>query len=68
MYISYKNINYDIINSFIAKNHLLGKIKYNYYSIAMYYILDHTLEKYFYAKLKAQKHIKGEKLLFKYFN
>lgn len=67
-YINYENVNYDIVNSLIAKNSLLDKMGYNHCSIAIYYILDYTLEKHFGTKLKTQNHVKKERLLLKYFN
>lgn len=51
-YINYKNIDYNIVKSFMAKNFLLVKIGYNHCSITMYYILGYILEKYFGMELK----------------
>lgn len=67
-HISCENVDYNAINSLTAKDFLLDKVVYNHCSAAMCHILDRTLEKHFGVELKAQKHVKKEKLLPKYFN
>lgn len=68
-HISRKNVDYNAVNSFMAKNFFLDKIRYNHHSAAaMRYILSCILEKHFGIELKAQKHIKEGRLLAKYFN
>lgn len=68
LHISYKNVDYDAVNSLMAKDFLLDKMGYNHRSTAMRYILGRTLGKHFGTELKAQKHLREERLLPKYFN
>lgn len=68
LYISCENVDYNTVNSLMAKNFLLDKMRYHYCSSTICYILHCTLKKYFGIKLKMQKHVREKKLLFKYFN
>lgn len=68
LYISCKNVDYNAVNSLMAKNFLLDKVEYNYYSAVIRYILGRILKKHFDAKLKAYKNIRERRLLPKYSN
>lgn len=57
--ITYNNIEHNGINNFTSSNYLLDQVKYNYYSIILYYILDYILDyilkKYFGKNIQKSK-------------